>query len=73
MLCRGRLRRFWRWQMTDLARDELGLVALAAWLNVTPAELPQAPMFRNYPNNGTKEAWERVGAAVAEYMKEQEA
>jgi hypothetical protein len=52
-------------------RTPLGLVALAAWLNVKPEQLPTTPNMRAYTCRHTMEAWGRVGEAVAEYVRGQ--
>lgn len=50
-------------------RDALGQAAFAAWVNVSPDNLPQAMRFHTCP--ATKEAWERVAAAIrAEALRE---
>ena len=43
-------------------RDRMALVAVAAWLNVTPDQLP--PQMRLHTCEATKVAWARVAAAV---------
>jgi 3-methyladenine DNA glycosylase/8-oxoguanine DNA glycosylase len=43
-------------------RDDLGLVAIAAWLNVAPEKLPKE--MRLHTCAATKEAWARVASAL---------
>jgi hypothetical protein len=46
----------------DNPRDDLGLVAIAAWLNVAPEKLPKE--MRYHTSAATKEAWDRVVQAI---------
>ena len=46
-------------------RDDLGLVMLAAWLNVRVDQIP--PENRAHLNPHTMAAWERVGRAAVAY------
>ena len=54
----------------DNPRDRVALVAVAAWLNVTPDQLP--PQLRLHTCEATKVAWARVAEAVREESAERE-
>jgi hypothetical protein len=48
-------------------RDDLGLVAIAAWVNTTPDKLPKE--MRYHTSAATKEAWARVASALTAALK----
>ena len=53
---------------SDLTRSNLARVALAAWVNVDPDQLPADKMWIEHPNDVNRQAWDRVIEAVtAEY------
>lgn len=47
-------------------RSGLSRIALAAWCGVDPDKLPAEKMWVEHPNNASREAWERVVAAILE-------
>ena len=59
-------RRIRLWQEEN-PRDQMGIVALSAWLNVTPEKLPSG--LRLHTCQQTKDAWARVEIAVREAVK----
>jgi hypothetical protein len=56
------------WQ-EEHPRDQMGLVALAAWLNVTPEQMPEG--MRLHTCQATKDAWARVELAVRNAVKDE--
>lgn len=53
---------------SDNPCDELAKVAVAAWNRVTVEAMPK--MWHGHTCQATKDAWERVGVAVATYLAE---
>lgn len=51
-------------------RDDLGLVMMAAWLNVRVDQLPTGARYM--PNSSSVQAWKRVGEAAIAFLKGQE-
>jgi hypothetical protein len=47
-----------------LTRSHLARVALAAWVNVKPDQLPQQLMWIEHPNDLNRQAWGRVVQAI---------
>jgi hypothetical protein len=45
-------------------RSRLARVALAAWVNVDPDQLPADKIWIEHPNDHNRQAWDRVVAAV---------
>lgn len=52
-------------------KSELGLIAMAAWCNVTVDQLPEDA--RTDPNDYTRLAWERVFEAVRNHIMQERA
>jgi hypothetical protein len=48
-------------------RDSIGLIMLAAWMNVRPDQVPRES--RAYLNASTMQAWQRVGEAALAYHR----
>jgi len=46
------------------ALTRLARIALAAWVNVRPDQLPAAQEWINHPSDHNRQAWERVVAAL---------
>ena len=53
-----------------LWRDELAIVMIAAWVGVTPDQLP--PEMRAHTCPATAEAWTRVANAAREFISKGE-
>lgn len=54
-----------------LERSRLAKIALAAWVNVSPEQLPQEKMWIEHPNHESRQAWDRVvNAILAEGRRE---
>jgi hypothetical protein len=49
----------------DLTRGDLARIALAAWVNVRPDQMPDSLDWINHPNDLNRQAWERVAVAIA--------
>lgn len=56
--------------MNKLAKSELDVVMLAAWLNVRPDQVP-AEYKAQHLNAHTMAAWKRVGEAAMEYLRDE--
>lgn len=52
--------------MTDLTRSSLAKIALAAWCNVSPEQLPAERVWIEHPDDLNRQAWERVANAIWE-------
>lgn len=52
--------------MSNLERSRLARVALAAWVNVSPDQLPAAQMWVEHPSDANRQAWDRVVRALSE-------
>lgn len=52
----------------ELKRSDLARIALAAWANVRPDQLPDDLAWINHPNDLNRQAWDRVAAAIAEAL-----
>lgn len=52
-----------------LEKSELDVLMLAAWLNVTPEQVPDEYKHRHF-NDVTKAGWDRVGKAALEYYRQ---
>jgi hypothetical protein len=50
-----------------MTRDPLALAMLAAWLNVTPEQLPEK--FHAHECDATMAAWQRVGEAAVAWVR----
>lgn len=48
----------------DLTRTHLARVALAAWVGVTPDQLPPEKQWIEHPNHDSRKAWDRVIEAL---------
>lgn len=51
-----------------MTRDPLALAMLAAWLNVTPEQLPD--VCRAHTCEATMLAWKRVGEAAVAWVRD---
>lgn len=51
----------------EMERDPLAMAMLAAWLNVTPEQLPER--FKAHTCEATMKAWARVGVAAVSYAR----
>lgn len=45
-------------------RSDLAKIALAAWVNVRPDQLPAEKMWIEHPNDENRKAWDRVIHAI---------
>lgn len=45
-------------------RTNLSRIALAAWVNVRPDQLPAEKMWIEHPNDDNRQAWDRVIGAI---------
>lgn len=51
-------------------RSDLAMIALAAWVNLTPDQLPQEKMWIEHPNDDNRQAWDRVVLALFKAFNE---
>lgn len=47
-----------------MERSHMARIALAAWVNVRPDQLPAEKMWIEHPKDDNRQAWERVCEAV---------
>lgn len=52
-----------------MERTPLEIIMLAAWLNVTPEQLPEK--YRAHTCEQTMTAWKRVGEAAINYLEQE--
>jgi hypothetical protein len=48
----------------ELERSRLAKIALAAWVGVSPDQLPAEKMWIEHPNHDSRKAWDRAIEAL---------